>query len=220
MSGQFANKQFAGDQFAGKQFGANEGDSGILWMSADLTGAGGVVASIVGVEESTRRSRRNARLRPIREGLAHPTALLSKSETAVLHAAGARVLCLEVVAFARAVVSSGQVGMPRPLGVVSIAGLVRTSIPRPVRGSVAELHAAGAAAARCQPVVGVALSVDARALGGGAAMPGVEVVGTFVQPMRGQGVRNPSDEEFVAMVLALRKRRLTSRSAGRILRRS
>lgn len=219
MSGQFANKQFAGDQFAGKQFGANEGDSGVVWLSANLSGAGAIVGVITGVEESTRGSRRHSRLKRIREGYAFANAVATRGHVSELRAKVGRAR-VEPVAFALGV---GGVGVAAPglaSGVVSVAGFAKTSLPRAVRSRVEEprLSGGGSAAALC--VVGVAQVAVVSAAGSGAAMPGVEVVGTLVQPARGHGIRNPSDEEFVAMVMAVRRHRLTLRSAGRILRRS
>lgn len=216
MSGQFANKQFAGDQFAGKQFGANDGDSGIVWLSADLSGSGELVAAATYTEESTRSGRRLPKLRAIREGYVCPAGVVSRAKVGSPRAKGVVRApdAVHAVAMPFGVESVGRVGQPG----VGARGRAVPGNLRHIRGWVGEPLVFGAAATYVEGVEANSEMGEAAVFGCGAAAPiGTSALSWAGMP-RGEGVLNPSDEEMVAMIVALRRSRLTSKNQARILR--
>lgn len=199
MSGQFANKQFGGDQFAGKQFGANEGDSGIVWLSANLTGSGavGAGASHVVAQAPSAGARKlkfypafgvEARLVPVAPGRSRVAALLPRTgvrirlrgAAGVAHTAGASVRATATARTSGAVATTacGAV-FPRATAVGRVRGVARgvaTAALRPVAGSSAFAYSERSTASAS------------------GAMPRV--------------VHNPTDEELAVLaVLAIRASR-------------
>lgn len=217
MSGQFANKQFAGDQFAGKQFGANEGDAGIVWLTADLSGSGDIAATVSYTEESTRSGRRLPRLRAIREGYVCPAGVSSHAKLGVVRAFGRHELVVPGVARPLGVESISRVGSPSARAVFASAKATPGSL-RPVRGWVGDPLVFGSARTAVEGVSAGAAVGDVAVFGCGAAAPAGTSALSWAGTPTGGGILNPSDEELVAMIVAMRRARLTSKSQGRILR--
>ena len=175
MSGQFANKQFAGDQFAGKQFGANEGDSGIVWLSANLSGSGELAAtpSYVVAQASSVGGRKvkfhpafgtEARLVPVEPGRSRVAALLPRTGVRIrlrgavgaVHTSGAPARATAIARTAGAVAASacGAV-FPRATAVGRVRGVARgtaTAALKPVTGSSAFAYSEGATAGTSRAV--------------------------------------------------------------------
>lgn len=205
MSGQFAQKQFAGDQFAGKQFGPDEGDSGIVWLSADLSGAGEVTAEISATRQpQAGAAHKNVRFRPFIAAEAIPRAVPAAM-------AGVGRMSVRTGAQVRVVGTVGVAGAARPVArtgaTVSVRGVAGAAV---TAGAIPR----GAAAAQCAGVSAAGVSASASPSAGAVARG--SGVAAAARTGRGVavGVLNPSDEELAVMVLAAHAAAQRTRRGG------
>lgn len=207
MAGQFQNKQFGGDQFAGAEFGP-DGGSGARFISASIGGAGALAADLVGVEET----RRPARLRQIREGYVCPAGVHAPSYVGKVRAHGVRRQGIPAQALPQGLHSRGAVGALFVSG-TSVGGEAKAipSTPRAVRGHAGIPLARGEARGACVGVSGKAKTGTSSPCGGACAYPEIRGSKGGVGTVRAGAIQNPTNEEILAVLVAVRARRKTRR---------